>query len=119
MDVAPVRVLKTLVVCLDDRQLAVAVVPVSCMLSMKRFAKAAGAKKAVMAAKPDAQRSTGHLLGGISPLGQKRALKTLIDTSAADYASVFVSAGRRGLESELALDDLISLTDGLFAPICQ
>lgn len=111
------QVFKTLVVCLDNKQLAVGVVPVSAMLSMKQIAQAAGAKKAVMADKNDVARSTGFVLGGVSPLGQKKRLTTIIDASAQNYTSIFVSAGRRGLEIELAATDLQKLTNGKFAEI--
>ena len=113
------RVYKTLVVALDNKTLAVAVLPVSGMLSMKQVAKAAGAKKATMAPPADVERATGYVLGGVSPLGQKKRLKTIIDVSAADYDTVYISAGRRGLEIELSPDDLKTLTNATFAGICQ
>ena len=113
------RVFKTLVVRLEDLSLAVAVIPVSSKLSMKRFAKAIGARKAVMASKSEVERSTGYVLGGVSPLGQKRPLETILHGSAADHATIFVSAGRRGLEIELQPEDLKALTGGIFAQICQ
>jgi len=113
------RVFKTLVVSLDNKTLAVAVLPVSGMLSMKQIARAAGAKKATMAAPADVERATGYVLGGVSPLGQKKRLKTIIDVSAADYDTVYISAGRRGLEIELSPDDLKSLTNAVLAEICQ
>ena len=113
------RVFKTLVVTLDNKTLAVAVLPVSGMLSMKQVAKAAGAKKATMAPPADVERATGYVLGGVSPLGQKKRLKTIIDVSAADYDTVYISAGRRGLEIELSPDDLKTLTNATFAGICQ
>ena len=119
MGVSEQRVFKTLVVMLDNTQLAVGVLPVSSMLSMKLIAKAAGAKKAVMADKTDVARSTGYVLGGVSPLRQKKQLKTVIDVSAKNYPTIYVSAGRRGLEIELSPDDLIKLTRGLCAEICQ
>lgn len=112
-------VFKTLVVCLDDRELAVAVVPVSAMLNMKLFARAAGAKKCAMAAAPDVERATGYVLGGVSPLGQKKRLRTIIDSSAAQLAAMYVSAGRRGLEIELKPADLRQLTGGRFEAVCQ
>ena len=84
------RVFKTLVVSLDNKTLAVAVLPVSGMLSMKQIARAAGAKKATMAAPADVERATGYVLGGVSPLGQKKRLKTIIDVSAADYDTVYI-----------------------------
>jgi Cys-tRNA(Pro)/Cys-tRNA(Cys) deacylase len=111
------RVFKTLVVQLDGTALVVAIVPVSMTLNMKQLAKAAGAKKAVMADKGDVERATGYVLGGISPLGQKRRLPTVIDQSAASFPTIFVSAGRRGLEIELTPADLTTLTGAVFAPI--
>lgn len=119
LGVAQERVFKTLVVALDAGTLAVGVLPVSAMLSMKQLAKAAGVKKAEMADKPTAERATGYVLGGISPLGQKKRLKTFIDGSAAGHATIFVSAGRRGLEIELSPHDLKRLTGGIFADISQ
>jgi Cys-tRNA(Pro)/Cys-tRNA(Cys) deacylase len=119
MGVANERVFKTLVVSLDGKELAVGVVPVPLMLNMKLFAKAAGAKKAAMALASEVERSTGYLLGGVSPLGQKKSLKTIIHLSANNYQTIFVSAGRRGLEIELKPADLVKLTDGEFASICQ
>lgn len=113
------RVFKTLVARLDGRTLAVGVVPVSAKLDMKRLAKAAGAKRAEMAAPADVERATGYVLGGVSPLGQKRRLQTWIDASAAQYPTILVSAGRRGLEIELAPDDLRTLSGGVFAAIAQ
>ncbi len=119
MGVTEERVFKTLVVTLDNKELAVGVIPVSSLLSMKQIAKAAGAKKAAMAEKSDVERSTGYVLGGVSPLGQKKRLKTIIDSSARNYPTIYVSAGRRGLEIELAPDDLKKLSSGTFAEICQ
>lgn len=113
------RVFKTLVVELAGGELAVGVLPVSAMLSMKAIARAAGAKKAAMAEPAAVERATGYVLGGVSPLGQKRNLNTFIDASANDLATIFVSAGRRGLEIELAPADLAKLTRGIFAPIGQ
>lgn len=111
------RVFKTLVVSPDGMDLAVAVLPVSRQLDLKLFAKNVGAKKAVMAGKKDAERATGYMLGGISPIGQKKRLTTLIDKSAMDYETIFVSAGRRGLEIELTPGDLRALTHGRFVQI--
>ena len=119
LGVAEDRVFKTLVVCLDMKTLAVGVLPVSSMLSMKRMAKAAGAKKAAMAAQADVERSTGYVLGGVSPLGQKKQLQTIVDASAENHATIYVSAGRRGLEIELRPQDLVKLVNGRFAEICQ
>ena len=113
------RVFKTLVVTLNNDALAVAVLPVSSMLSMKLMAKAAGAKKAVMADQADVERATGYVLGGVSPLGQKKRLKTIIDSSARAFSTIYVSAGRRGLEIELNASDLARLVGGRFAGVCQ
>jgi Cys-tRNA(Pro)/Cys-tRNA(Cys) deacylase len=113
------RVFKTLVVNVDSKNLAVGVIPVSSMLSMKLFAKAVGGKKAVMAEQPDVERSTGYVLGGVSPLGQKKRLETVIDSSAKNFDTIYVSAGRRGLEIELSPEDLRILVSGVFASICQ
>jgi Cys-tRNA(Pro)/Cys-tRNA(Cys) deacylase len=104
------RVFKTLVVSLDSKELAVGVIPVSAMLSMKLIAKTLGAKKASMADKSDVERSTGYVLGGVSPLGQKKRLRTIIDSSAEHCSTIYVSAGRRGLEIELIPDDLSKLS---------
>lgn len=113
------RVYKTLVVELDQGSLTVAVIPVSSMLSMKLIAKAAGAKKAAMADKDRVEKTTGYVLGGVSPLGQKKRLLTVIDSSAKDFPTIFVSAGRRGLEIELNPADLAALTTATFADIRQ
>ncbi|SFL95488.1 Cys-tRNA(Pro) deacylase [Marinobacter zhejiangensis] len=119
MGVDPRRVFKTLVVSIDGKKLAVGVVPVTAMLSMKRIAKAAGGKKATMADPAEVQRTTGYVLGGVSPLGQKKRLKTFIDESAAGFDTLFVSAGRRGLEIELAPADLQKLTGARLAALTQ
>lgn len=119
LGVPQTRVFKTLVVSLDGRELAVGVVPVSAMLGMKQIARAAGAKKAEMAAPADVERATGYVLGGVSPLGQKKRLRAFIDASAAELPTIFVSAGRRGLEIELSPQDLKTLTGASFADIAQ
>jgi Cys-tRNA(Pro)/Cys-tRNA(Cys) deacylase len=119
LGVPAARVFKTLVISLDNKQLAVGIIPVSSKLSMKNIAKAAGVKRATLAAQSDVERSTGYVLGGVSPLGQKQKLKTIIDASAKKYPSVYVSAGRRGLEIELSPDDLARLINASFAQICQ
>ncbi|MEZ9595582.1 Cys-tRNA(Pro) deacylase [Shewanella sp. 10N.261.52.F9] len=115
--VEPELVFKTLVVKLDGKQLAVAIIPVAEKLSMKLIAKAVKAKKAVMAKAMEVQRSSGYVLGGVSPLGQKRQLITVIDQSAATLEKMFVSGGRRGLDIELAPDDIKLLLKAQFAPI--
>ena len=113
------RVFKTLVVELDQGNLAVGIIPVSAMLNMKQFAKAAGTKKAAMADKGAVERATGYVLGGVSPLGQKKRLPTIIDASASAFPSIFVSAGRRGLDIELNPADLARLTGATFAGISE
>jgi Cys-tRNA(Pro)/Cys-tRNA(Cys) deacylase len=118
LGIDPQRVFKTLVVALDNGQLAVAVVPVSAQLNLKAFAKAAGAKRAAMADKNAAQRATGYVLGGVSPLGQKRQLATFVDASAQSLDTLYVSGGRRGLEIELRPSDLARLTGAGFHPLC-
>ncbi|MGS0676811.1 Cys-tRNA(Pro) deacylase [Shewanella sp. 30m-9] len=115
--VSPELVFKTLVVKLDAKQLAVAIIPVAEKLSMKAIAKATKAKKAVMAEGVEVQRSSGYVLGGVSPLGQKRQLITVIDESAASLDKMFVSGGRRGLDIELAPEDIKQLLKAQFAPI--
>jgi Cys-tRNA(Pro)/Cys-tRNA(Cys) deacylase len=115
----PNQVFKTLVVELNTGELVVGLVPVSCSLSLKAIASAAKAKKAHMADKQKVQRTTGYVLGGVSPLGQRKALKTIIDNSAHDFETIFVSAGRRGLEIELSAHDLAVLTSAKFASVAN
>lgn len=119
LGIDPARVFKTLVVLVDGKNLVVGLVPVTSMLSMKLIAKAAGGKKAVMADPQDVQRRTGYVLGGVSPLGQKTRLKTVIDASAQAFDTIYISAGRRGLEIELAPDDLAHLTGAKLVPLQQ
>ncbi|MGS1078101.1 Cys-tRNA(Pro) deacylase [Pseudoxanthomonas beigongshangi] len=106
----PARVFKTLLATTDARELLVAIVPVAGQLDLKALAEAAGCRRCDMAAADAAQRATGYLVGGISPLGQKKRLRTFLDASARVLPTLHVSAGRRGLEVELTPDDLIRLT---------
>jgi Cys-tRNA(Pro)/Cys-tRNA(Cys) deacylase len=119
MGIAAEKVFKTLVVQVDGKSLVGAVLPVASMLSMKLIAKAAGAKKAAMADKAVVERSTGYVLGGVSPLGQKKRIPTIIDSSAEDFSTIYVSGGRRGLQIELSATDLAGAIGAVFADICQ
>ncbi|MCP2167981.1 Cys-tRNA(Pro) deacylase [Goodfellowiella coeruleoviolacea] len=112
----PERVFKTLVAEVDGR-LAVGVVPVTGQLDLKALAAALSGKRAKMAEVSAAERATGYVAGGISPLGQKKRLPTAVDASAAQWDTIFCSAGRRGLEVELAPTDLVRLTGAVLAPI--
>lgn len=111
------RVFKTLVVNVGHKLLAVAVLPVDQQLNLKLMAKALDVKKVVMADPFMVSRSSGYVLGGVSPVGQKRALTTVIDASAKEQQSIYVSGGRRGLEIELSASDLAMVTHGVFAII--
>ncbi|MGL5429822.1 MAG: Cys-tRNA(Pro) deacylase [Vibrio sp.] len=117
----PKQVFKTLLFCLngEEKNLAVAIIPVDLKLNLKLAAKAAHAKKAEMAKPEIAEKITGYVVGGISPLGQKKLLPTFIHQSAACQATICVSAGKRGLEIELSPQDLARLTRGQFAELCQ
>lgn len=116
--VAPERVFKTLVADVDGA-LTVAVVPVAGQLDLKALAAAVGGKRAAMADPVAAERSTGYVRGGISPLGQRRALRTVVDASALALPTLFVSAGKRGLQVELAPADLLALTAGACAAVAR
>ena len=112
------RVFKTLLADADGR-LVVAIVPVSGLLDLKALARALGVRKAAMADPAAAERATGYVVGGISPLGQKRAHPTVLDASALEHETVLVSAGRRGLDVELAPAELVTLTSAKVAAIAQ
>ena len=114
----PARVYKTIVVSVDGR-LGLAVVPASADVELKATANALGGRKAAIAPAADAERATGYVLGGISPLGIRRTLPAAVDSSATRWPTIHVSAGRRGLEIELAPADLVSLTGAVLAPIAR
>ncbi len=116
LGIEPARVFKTLVADVDGA-LTVAIVPVDAKLDLKALAAAVGGKRAKMAEVAAAERATGYVAGGISPLGQRKRLPTVLDTSAEGFATVFCSAGRRGLEIELAPADLVRLTGAKLAPV--
>lgn len=119
---APDRVYKTLLAQTDlpaDHGLVVGVVPVTGQLDLKALAAAVGAKKATMSDPSLAERVTGYVVGGISPVGQKRALPTLVDESAMTHATVFISGGRRGLDLELPPSDLVELTSATLVAIAK
>ncbi|WP_217210178.1 Cys-tRNA(Pro) deacylase [Streptomyces sp. AC550_RSS872] len=116
MGVSPDRVFKTLVADVDGT-LTVAVVPVAGQLDLKALASAVHGKRAAMADPALAERTTGYVRGGISPLGQRKKLPTVLDASATAHSTICISAGRRGLEVELSPDDLTLLTNATLAPI--
>lgn len=114
----PARVLKTLLADVDGR-LVVGIVPVTGQLDLKALARAVGGRKAQLADPAAAERATGYVVGGISPLGQKRAHPTVLDVSALAHPTVLVSGGRRGLDVELAPADLVTLTSATTAAIAR
>ena len=118
LGVEPARVFKTLLVDTGGG-LAVGIVPVDATLDLKAVAAALGVKKVGMADPAAAERSSGYVVGGISPIGQKRALPTVLDESASGHESVLVSGGRRGLDLELSPDDLVRATGATLAPIAR
>ena len=116
LGIDPQRVFKTLVTEVDGA-LTVAVVPVTGDIDLKALAAAAGGKRAGLAERDLAERTTGYVRGGISPLGQRKRLPTIVDASAQTFETIYVSAGRRGLQVELDPDDLVRLTGALVAEI--
>jgi Cys-tRNA(Pro)/Cys-tRNA(Cys) deacylase len=112
-------VFKTLVVDIDAPLPVVALVPVADQLDLKSLANAAGGKRGTMCEPKTAERLTGYLVGGISPLGQKKRLRTFVDDSARDLPEIYVSAGRRGLEIGLSPSDLLSITGASYAPLAR
>ena len=112
------RVFKTIVVAVDGR-LGIAIVPADGEVDLKAVADALGGRKAAVAPAADAEKATGYVLGGISPLGTRRPLPVVVDESAAAFPTIHVSAGRRGLEIELAASDLVRLAAAALAPIAR
>ncbi|TXH70339.1 MAG: Cys-tRNA(Pro) deacylase [Thiothrix sp.] len=121
LNLQPERVFKTLLLTLDGdgKKMAVGIVPVTHQLDVKALAKALGAKKAEMSDPKQAERITGYLVGGISPIGQKKRLPTVLDESALGFETIFVSAGRRGLEIELCPSSLMELCEADAVAICR
>ncbi len=116
LDADPARVFKTLLASLDGK-LVVGIVPVTGQLDLKALARALGGSKAVMAEVAAAERATGYVAGGISPIGQKRAHPTALDATALDHDTILVSGGRRGFDIELAPTDLVAVTGAVTATI--
>ena len=112
------RIFKTLLASVDG-DLTVGIVPVLTSLDLKALARTIGARKAVMADPADVERATGYVVGGVSPVGQRRQLRTVLDTSATLYDSILVSGGRRGFDIELAAQDLRYVTDAMIADIAR
>ncbi|WP_350349686.1 Cys-tRNA(Pro) deacylase [Agromyces sp. G08B096] len=119
LGVDPERVFKTLLATVDGGPLAVGIVPVAQQLDLKALAAAVGGKRAELADPATAERRTGYVVGGISPIGQKTALPTVLDESAILCETILVSGGRRGFDVELAPDDLLAVTAGRYAPIAR
>ena len=118
LNVSTAQVFKTLVADVDG-SLVVAVVPVAGSLDLKSLAAAVGGKRATMAEVAAAERATGYVVGGISPLGQRRRLPTVVDSSALEYPTIYVSAGRRGLDVEIAATDLVTLIGATMSAIAK
>jgi len=119
LDTAPEKIFKTLVVKTNDDNFAVGVICVSSKLNLKSMAKALGVKKVTMADAKDVEKITGYILGGVSPLGQKKRLKTILDISSKDLDTIFVSGGKRGLDVELSPLDLQRLLNATFEKIME
>ena len=119
MGVPPERVFKTLVAVVDDAEQVVAMLAVDRELDLKALAKVAGGKRAAMAELAAAERATGYVKGGISPLGQRRRLRSFLDRAALQQTTIIVNGGRRGLQIELAAGDLLALTAGVAAQIAR
>lgn len=117
LQVSAEMVYKTLVINVDSHYLAVAIIPVAATLNLKKLAKALKAKKATMAEAHKVQNSTGYVLGGVSPLGQKKTLVTVLDNSAKALSTLFISGGKRGLEIELTPQNLVQSLQATYASI--
>lgn len=118
LGVPPERIFKTLIASVDSA-LVCAVVPVACRLDLKALAAAVGGKRGELADPAAAARATGYVVGGISPLGHRSRLRVVVDESAASFETVYVSAGKRGLQVELAPADLVTLAEATTAPIAS
>jgi Cys-tRNA(Pro)/Cys-tRNA(Cys) deacylase len=118
LGVDPGRVYKTMLAVVD-REVVVAIVPVPTRLDLKALARAVGGRKASLAERGLAEQTTGYVVGGISPFGQRTRLRTVLEVSAYDLDSVIVSAGRRGLQVEVSPHDLVHVTGATTAPIAQ
>jgi Cys-tRNA(Pro)/Cys-tRNA(Cys) deacylase len=119
LGVDPRRMFKTLVAVVDGGRLVLGIVPVAAELDLRALAAAAGGRRATMAAPAEAERATGYVTGGISPLGLRRPLPAVLDVSAGDWPTIHVSAGRRGLQLEIDPADLVRLTGAVVAPIAR
>ncbi len=119
LGVAPERIFKTLMVTIDERRLAIALVPVHCNTDLRALAAALGGKRAALADLAQAERRSGYVKGGISPFGQRHAAPVVVDTSILCYDSVLVNGGRRGLQIELSPQDLIATLDAEVAAIAR
>jgi Cys-tRNA(Pro)/Cys-tRNA(Cys) deacylase len=115
----PEQVFKTLLATVDGKATVVGIVPVTGSLDLKALAAASGGRRAEMADPSSAQRLTGYVLGGISPVGQRRALPTFVDESAGAFATIYVSGGRRGFDIGLSPADLLAITGGSYAPLAR
>ena len=118
LGIEPSRIFKTLVARVDDR-LAIAIVPVDAELDLKLLAHALQARRAAMADPAEAEKATGYVVGGISPIGARRRLPAALDASALEFATVLVSGGRRGFQVEIAGSDLVRLIGAVVAPIAR
>lgn len=119
LGIAAERLFKTLMVVIDGRQLAVALTPVHAETQMKALAAAVGGKRAAMATIAEAERATGYVKGGISPFGQRQKHHVVVDRTALNHETIFVNGGRRGLQIELAPDDLVTALDAKLADLAR